>query len=310
MSNKRINLTALAGCRLSAVRSTGLMSQRLAPSPRWEDRSLPKVGRNDPCPCGSGKKFKRCCLDKLATSRSELTPSFAPSGLVETDAFRALLSDSETFRRFYSEVRPQLGDFVVVQDVSLPPGIRARTTWTGERAFLRVRAPVCPPEDATLVAHELGHLLLSTQGFPAVGSPTDHSAAAALNSAFLDPLVDAHLATSGFDLTPDRVRETEENMRQLKTVAPPSDAAGRAVWAANYLGCLLARHVLGEDPTEEAFLQWFSARHPSIANEADAIAAEVISTGFDTPDKMLAAMAMARRMLRAGDVITPPSKCA
>ncbi len=24
-------------------------------------RSEPKVGRNDPCPCGSGKKFKKCC---------------------------------------------------------------------------------------------------------------------------------------------------------------------------------------------------------------------------------------------------------
>jgi len=23
--------------------------------------SLPKVGRNDPCPCGSGKKYKYCC---------------------------------------------------------------------------------------------------------------------------------------------------------------------------------------------------------------------------------------------------------
>ena len=23
-----------------------------------------KVGRNDPCPCGSGKKYKRCCLLK------------------------------------------------------------------------------------------------------------------------------------------------------------------------------------------------------------------------------------------------------
>jgi len=22
------------------------------------------VGRNDPCPCGSGKKFKKCCYDK------------------------------------------------------------------------------------------------------------------------------------------------------------------------------------------------------------------------------------------------------
>jgi preprotein translocase subunit SecA len=24
-------------------------------------RELPKVGRNDPCPCGSGKKYKSCC---------------------------------------------------------------------------------------------------------------------------------------------------------------------------------------------------------------------------------------------------------
>ncbi|MBQ7651389.1 MAG: SEC-C domain-containing protein, partial [Victivallales bacterium] len=24
-------------------------------------RQQPKVGRNDPCPCGSGKKFKNCC---------------------------------------------------------------------------------------------------------------------------------------------------------------------------------------------------------------------------------------------------------
>jgi uncharacterized protein len=26
----------------------------------------PKVGRNDPCPCGSGKKHKKCCLAKQA----------------------------------------------------------------------------------------------------------------------------------------------------------------------------------------------------------------------------------------------------
>ncbi|HEX5244467.1 MAG TPA: SEC-C metal-binding domain-containing protein, partial [Tepidisphaeraceae bacterium] len=24
-------------------------------------RSAPKIGRNDPCPCGSGKKYKKCC---------------------------------------------------------------------------------------------------------------------------------------------------------------------------------------------------------------------------------------------------------
>ena len=28
-------------------------------------REAPKVGRNDPCPCGSGKKFKKCCLERV-----------------------------------------------------------------------------------------------------------------------------------------------------------------------------------------------------------------------------------------------------
>ncbi len=29
--------------------------------PEPYERAGPKVGRNDPCPCGSGKKYKRCC---------------------------------------------------------------------------------------------------------------------------------------------------------------------------------------------------------------------------------------------------------
>lgn len=35
---------------------------RLGPAPFKS--SAPKVGRNDPCPCGSGKKYKQCCLLK------------------------------------------------------------------------------------------------------------------------------------------------------------------------------------------------------------------------------------------------------
>jgi preprotein translocase subunit SecA len=27
----------------------------------WPAASEGKVGRNDPCPCGSGKKYKKCC---------------------------------------------------------------------------------------------------------------------------------------------------------------------------------------------------------------------------------------------------------
>jgi preprotein translocase subunit SecA len=32
-----------------------------APTAMQVKRSTPKVGRNDPCPCGSGKKYKNCC---------------------------------------------------------------------------------------------------------------------------------------------------------------------------------------------------------------------------------------------------------
>jgi len=39
-----------------------------------------KVGRNDPCPCGSGKKYKKCCMDKeRVEEREEIKIIPAPS---------------------------------------------------------------------------------------------------------------------------------------------------------------------------------------------------------------------------------------
>ena len=35
-----------------------------ARKPETFRREQPKVGRNDPCPCGSGKKYKNCCMNK------------------------------------------------------------------------------------------------------------------------------------------------------------------------------------------------------------------------------------------------------
>ena len=29
----------------------------------------PKAGRNDPCPCGSGRKYKKCCEAKQQSTR-------------------------------------------------------------------------------------------------------------------------------------------------------------------------------------------------------------------------------------------------
>jgi len=36
-------------------------AQAVAQRSQPYERADPKIGRNDPCPCGSGKKYKRCC---------------------------------------------------------------------------------------------------------------------------------------------------------------------------------------------------------------------------------------------------------
>jgi hypothetical protein len=42
--------------------------------PQTVRRAVPKVGRNDPCPCGSGKKYKKCCQDKDAERAGDPSP--------------------------------------------------------------------------------------------------------------------------------------------------------------------------------------------------------------------------------------------
>ena len=39
-------------------------NQVMRDKPRAAVTDKPKVGRNDPCPCGSGLKYKQCCLRK------------------------------------------------------------------------------------------------------------------------------------------------------------------------------------------------------------------------------------------------------
>jgi SEC-C motif-containing protein len=40
------------------------------------------IGRNDPCPCGSGVKYKKCCLDR-EPAVSSIPPHLSPAELVQ-----------------------------------------------------------------------------------------------------------------------------------------------------------------------------------------------------------------------------------
>lgn len=39
-------------------------------------RDTPKIGRNDQCPCGSGKKYKKCCWPKDHKFEMAMSDSF------------------------------------------------------------------------------------------------------------------------------------------------------------------------------------------------------------------------------------------
>jgi uncharacterized protein len=41
-----------------------VLEQKRSQPPVIDKGSHAKTGRNDPCPCGSGRKYKKCCLGK------------------------------------------------------------------------------------------------------------------------------------------------------------------------------------------------------------------------------------------------------
>ncbi len=58
------------------------------------------VGRNDPCPCGSGKKYKKCCLIAAAVEQAKRD--------AELDAWLAadLALGEQRVAEFDSKLRP------------------------------------------------------------------------------------------------------------------------------------------------------------------------------------------------------------
>jgi uncharacterized protein len=56
--------------QLAARRRPGQVVRRIMDLlPAEEAQPTPRVGRNDPCPCGSGKKYKQCCMRKAGAGR-------------------------------------------------------------------------------------------------------------------------------------------------------------------------------------------------------------------------------------------------
>jgi tetratricopeptide (TPR) repeat protein len=53
---------------------------------------MTKTGRNDPCPCGSGKKYKRCCLENDEEAERDARASVNATRQAEYDTLYESLS--------------------------------------------------------------------------------------------------------------------------------------------------------------------------------------------------------------------------
>ena len=83
-----------------------------AESAKLKETALPleKIGRNDPCPCGSGKKYKRCCLGKHEAAKREKTEEEAQKLRAREDEQKRLISQIEsTFQLLASQKHSEAG---------------------------------------------------------------------------------------------------------------------------------------------------------------------------------------------------------
>lgn len=60
-----------------------------------------KIGRNRPCPCGSGKKFKYCCLGKAFTFIAEDEDTYTQEIPLSDEAWEAISRQIENFRHHF-----------------------------------------------------------------------------------------------------------------------------------------------------------------------------------------------------------------
>ena len=57
--------------REKVAKETGTAAATQTQVKKQPVRAAKKVGPNDPCPCGSGKKYKKCCMQKDKASGME-----------------------------------------------------------------------------------------------------------------------------------------------------------------------------------------------------------------------------------------------
>jgi hypothetical protein len=111
-----------------------------------------KIGRNNPCPCGSGKKYKQCCIEKRSTGQivldeiAEAIDEQEFSSLEELNAFAAQRMEVQNKRSLteFCGLSPEQMYHFLHTPFTAPETIRFATDAgsTGDSGIMRIFIPL------------------------------------------------------------------------------------------------------------------------------------------------------------------------
>ncbi len=267
--------------------------------------TMGKVGRNDPCPCGSGLKYKKCCENKKTTR-----PQFVPSWkiLVEEVVLQDLLKNSKEFQAYFQLQRPKITCPILwVHDPSLPVGINfSCTRITNGQKYIRLRMVPPAMSDAVKVAHEIEHLILDGEGFPNISTtPMYETLSSALAAMLQDLVVDSRLVSFGFNMKSKYLDELADSTAQLEKIPnAPSDRLSKIVWIFNFASKVLDCGLfIGQSEEYSKFLGWFERRFPEISANGRDLCKIVSEHGYDSPEKMRRSFNTIIKKYRVDDIL-------
>lgn len=262
---------------------------------------MPPIARNAPCPCGSGEKFKKCCLPFVGR-----WPIYD-----EHRVLSFLLGHSERFSRYYMARRPQLNVTLFwAMDTGLPPGIDHYVTcMEGNRAVIRLRRIPPTIDDEFAIAHELQHLLVDEESFPVTAAEEQYEyLSSTLNAVLHDPLANERLRAFGFDLAAHFLDEATRSQTSLtdnngRPLPGPSNWVQQVHWTMNLLGLMLEHEAAFQTRQPSEFEVWFADCYPAVASEARRLLAMVHQIGYDTPAQCYEAFALLINELGLKEVV-------
>lgn len=182
-----------------------------------------QIGRNEPCPCGSGKKHKNCCY-KRGVLVSKKGQSKVALGVV---ALVVVIAGIVSISKLSSSPSSQTSGPIVQPPVS--PQATATTSQTQSTSAPVTGAPYTPQPPGPAPAGKIW----SAEHGHWHDAPITSPVTTGVNRLSTSPASTATSKESVFDITPEQLNSPTQTPGKL-TPQPPGPAPAGKVWSAEH----------------------------------------------------------------------------